>query len=221
MIGVISDIHGNFPALSAVLNELETRGVTEIVSLGDVAGYHCMLNECADALRSKKIRNLLGNHDDYLVNNKPCPRSNSVNRTIAWQRGIVTEENLRWLAASEDHFDEPRFYAVHAGPCDPLDEYVESFRFPKGIRQNLFFTGHTHKQQLERRGEKIWCNPGSVGQPRDGDPRAAYAILHENSGVELCRVPYDIDAVANAMRAAGFDEPLFKGLYFGKPVGYI
>lgn len=221
MIGVISDIHGNFPALSAVLSDLESRGVTKIVSLGDVAGYYSMLNECIDALRKRDIRNILGNHDDYLVNDKLCERSNAVNRTIAYQRENVTDDNLRWLAASGSFFDEPLFYAVHGGIHDPLDEYVESFQFPSDISQRIFFTGHTHRQQIESLREKIWCNPGSVGQPRDGDPRAAYALLSPNGEIELRRVAYDIDATVEAMAAAGFDEYFYKGLYLGKPIGSI
>lgn len=219
MIGVISDIHGNFPALKAVIGELERLCATEIYSLGDIVGYYCMPNECVELLRSKNIKNILGNHDDYLVNNKLCGRSNSVDQAIAYQRGILTEENFHWLAASGDSFSEPLFLAVHGGVHDHLDEYVDAFQFPQGVLQNIFFTGHTHRQALEKKDEKVWCNPGAVGQPRDGDPRAAFVLLSPDGDILLRRVPYDIGAIATAMRDAGFDEYFYKGLYLGKAIG--
>lgn len=99
MIGIISDIHGNHVALSAVLARLDEMGVSEIVCLGDVGGYYCQVNECCDALQSRNIFSLMGNHDWYLASGESCPRSNSANRCLDYQRQVLGEANRNWLAS--------------------------------------------------------------------------------------------------------------------------
>ena len=100
MTGFISDIHGNAAALRAVLRELDAMGCKTVYSLGDVAGYYPAVNECCELLRERKIPNLLGNHDHYLLTGQSCGRSRSVDLAIAYQRGVITEENYRWLSES-------------------------------------------------------------------------------------------------------------------------
>ena len=84
---------GNFPALQAVLHEVDAIGCTEIISLGDIAGYYCMVNECIEALRTRDVKNLLGNHDHYLLAGKPCDRSRSATRCLEYQSQHIKEEN--------------------------------------------------------------------------------------------------------------------------------
>ena len=103
MIGIISDIHGNYPALSAVLEKLDKAGCRKIISLGDVSGYYCMVNECIQELRERGIVNIMGNHDSYIVHNGRCERSYTVNICLDHQRRILTEENLAWLGKSVDY----------------------------------------------------------------------------------------------------------------------
>lgn len=224
MIGIISDIHGNYPALQQVLRELRTRGCGRIYCLGDTAGYYSMVNECIDLLRRADVITLKGNHDSYLLGEAVCPRSRSVNQCIAYQRSIVTPENLRWLAALRPALTTPRFSAVHGGWHDHLDEYITHFDFndPDALETGarVFLSGHTHVQTLEGKNGLLYCNPGSVGQPRDRDPRAAYAIL-DDSGITLGRVAYDIDETADQMRRAGFSNYFYKNLYSGCKIGEL
>jgi predicted phosphodiesterase len=218
MIGFISDVHGNFPALSAVLQKLDETGVLRVYSLGDVAGYYPMVDDCIALMRERKVTHILGNHDDYLVNHKIAARSMTVNRLIEYQRKRIKPEHLAWLAASGDHLDEPEFFAVHGGIHDYLDEYVVDFQFPESIPQRLFLSGHTHMQKRIERDEYTYCNPGSVGQPRDGDPRAAFAVLDASGALRLARTEYDIDAIVKSAKAAGFSPRIYEGLYTGEGI---
>lgn len=216
MIGIISDIHGNFEALKVVLEELDKKSVTKIYCLGDVVGYYSQVNECCDILRERNIECLMGNHDWYMSSGSFCPRSQSVNDCLVYQRKIITAENLKWLKTFQIQFEFDNVKMVHGGWTDPIDEYLyepNSEYFNK-IEGELFFSGHTHIQQLHNFGEKTYCNPGSVGMPRDNNPESAYAIL-ENKNITLHRVNYNIDKVCKLMDKAGFDSYYYGGLKTG------
>jgi len=220
MIGLISDVHGNFPALRAVLAELDRLGCWAIVSLGDVAGYYCQVDRCVEELERRGVVNVMGNHDHCLVSGEPCRRSRSANLCLAYQRRVVTAAHRAWLARSKPFVNLGGIAMVHGGWRDPLDEYlhdVDAMYFER--MAGLFFaSGHTHVSLLRRFGDKTYFNPGSVGQPRDGDPRAAFAVFHDGT-VELRRVAYDIDETARAMRDAGFGDHFYGNLYQGRPIG--
>jgi putative phosphoesterase len=222
MIAIISDIHGNYHALIAALKEIDEIGCDQIVSLGDVAGYYCMLNECISELRKRKIINLMGNHDHYLVHSEKCPRSNSANVCLNYQQSTILPENREWLATSPTTLRINEISLVHGGWNNPLDEYITTpdKDYFSRLESSVFISGHTHIQRLHYFGEKIYCNPGSIGQPRDGDPRAAYALIDERQ-IELRRVAYDIDAMVAAMQAAGFEKKIYENLYHGLPIGGI
>src|SRR4051812_5590096 len=121
MIAIISDIHGNYPALMAVLREIEVMACEQIFSLGDVAGYYCMINECISELRKRKIPNVMGNHDHYLAHSEGCPRSNSANVCLDYQRKVVLPKNLEWLSQSPPSMKINNMSLVHGGWNDPLD----------------------------------------------------------------------------------------------------
>ena len=89
MIAVISDVHGNYPALMAVLKKIDELGCKKIISLGDVSGYYCMINECIEEFRKRGITNILGNHDYYILGFGECPRSYTVNKITEYQRKII------------------------------------------------------------------------------------------------------------------------------------
>lgn len=222
MIGIISDIHGNFPALRQVLQELRACGCSEIYCLGDVAGYYSMVNECIDLLRRKRIFTLQGNHDSYLSGDSSCPRSQSANDCISYQKKVIIPENFRWLTSLCSTLTTPQFNAVHGGWHDNLDEYIIHFDFDDptvlGTGDRVFLSGHTHIQTLQEKNGILYCNPGSVGQPRDRDPRAAYAMLNDGK-ITLGRVAYDIDETAEYMRRAGFSDYYYKNLYLGCKIG--
>jgi putative phosphoesterase len=220
MIAFVADIHGNLPALQAVLAEIDACGVHDIISLGDVAGYYSQVDECIDLLVGRRVRNILGNHDWYLIAHKPCPRSNSANLALAYQRAHISSHSLRWLAESPRRLDTQDISCVHGGWRDPLDEYLTdaSEEYFEAMDVSHCFSGHTHVQTLKTYGSVCHCNPGSVGQPRDGDPRAAFALF-DGETVELRRVPYDIDLVAKSMEERGFGAHFYEGLYVGRPIG--
>jgi len=221
MIGLISDIHGNAVALRAVLAKLDVMGAEEVLCLGDVAGYGPQINECCDLLTERGIRTLMGNHDYYLAFDQPCPRSHTANLCLDYQRATITPAHKAWLGGNPSHFDGyPGVRFVHGGWRDPVDEYLYQLRasYFSELDGELFVSGHTHVQGLWSVGEKTYCNPGSVGQPRDGDARAAFAVLQDGA-VELFRTPYDIDEMAKVSREAGFDERAYMNLYAGTRIG--
>ena len=222
LIGLISDIHGNAVALRAVPDELDRIGVTEIICLGDVAGYGPQINECGDILIKRNITCLMGNHDYYIVENEPCPRSTIANICLDYQRSVITTAHKEWLARGLLRLEKnPGISLVHGGWNAPLDEYLYELRasyFSK-LKGTLFISGHTHVQGIWQVGNgKIYCNPGSVGQPRDGNPLAAFAVLN-GIDVKLFRIPYDIDEIAKCSLEAGYEKRAFMNLYKGTRIG--
>lgn len=220
--GIISDIHGNYPALCQVLRVLRGCGCTRVINLGDTVGYYPMINECISLLLEEGVFSLKGNHDSYLLGESICPRSRSVMDCIRYQQSIIRPELRDWLATLRPASRTTDFYAVHGGWRDPLDEYIAEFDFEGAWKWGggcrFFFSGHTHVQRCEGRDGLWYCNPGSVGQPRDHDPRAAYAVW-ENGAVTLGRTEYDIDETAAGMQAAGFSDYYYRNLYKGCRIG--
>ncbi|MDR3562633.1 MAG: metallophosphoesterase family protein [Negativicutes bacterium] len=216
-IALISDVHGNYPALLAVFERIRKENCDLVISLGDVAGYYCMINECIEFLKENEAVNILGNHDKYLFSGVECRRSTSANVCIEFQRNVITFENLEWLRGSIREYRNSHYWFVHGGWNDPLEEYVGSFDFSgmSDCGAKLFASGHTHIQKVQQNGCLTYVNPGSVGQPRDGDPRAAFVIINEAGDVSLCREEYDIDDIAFAMKANGFGSRFYEGLYCG------
>lgn len=223
MIGFISDVHGNYPALCAVLKEFDRMGCRQIISLGDVCGYYSQVNECIGALRDRNAVCLLGNHDYYLISGTCCS-SKTVQMCIEFQRGIITPDNVTWLRTLTPSLDEGVFSLRHGGWDDPMEERLERFDFAAAalLPQTKFLSGHTHMQRIERTpmGDDRWyCNPGSVGQPRDGDPRAAFAVVDDLGEIHIHRIEYNIDMVALEMQKNGLGDWIWKNLYCGKQIG--
>ncbi len=215
-IGVISDIHGNYEALKSVLSELDRLGVSEIYSLGDVVGYYSQVNECCEELIKREIPNLMGNHDWYLSSGGFCLRSKSVNDCLKYQRKIIKEDNIEWLRRSKVQRFVGNIHMLHGGWSDPIDEYIwePSEDYFSKIAGKIFFSGHTHIQVLEQFRDKTYCNPGSVGQPRDNNPKAAFAVV-ENNIISLHRVEYDMEKVFQLMDMAGFNDYYYGSLKTG------
>jgi putative phosphoesterase len=203
-IGFISDIHGNYEALKAVLAELDKMNISEIYCLGDVVGYYSQVNECCEELTARQIPCIMGNHDWYMAGGGFCPRSKSVNDCLVYQRTIIKAKYIDWLRS----FPVQRFvhdiHMVHGGWADPIDEYLlePSAEYFSKIEGTIFMSGHTHIQSLSKFGHKMYCNPGSVGQPRDNDPRAAFAVY--DGDITLHRVEYNMQKVFELMDQAGF-----------------
>jgi len=216
-IGLISDIHGNYEALRVVLAELDKLCVDQVLCLGDVVGYYPQINECCEELRARGIQTLMGNHDWYLCCGGFCPRSKSVNECLDYQRKIIKQDNLQWIQGFSAYKRIGELTLVHGGWCDPIDEYLRepSEEYFERIQGKIFASGHTHVQALHKWSRKTYCNPGSVGQPRDGDPRAAFAVY--DNGFHLFRVEYDMQPVFRLMRSLGFSDYYFGCLKTGAP----
>lgn len=214
-IAFISDIHGNYEALKAVLSELDKLGISQVYCAGDIVGYYSQINECCNEIRSRGIPTVMGNHDWYMAGGGFCPRSKSVNDCLAYQRGVIEDANMEWLKGLPVRIQIDKIQMVHGGWADPIDEYLKiSPEYFEKVLGDIFVSGHTHVQTLQKFGNKIYCNPGSVGQPRDGDPRAAFAI-YDGNDFELHRVEYDMQKVFDLMDAAGFNDYYYGGLKTG------
>ena len=211
----ISDIHGNYEALKAVLAKIDQLGVTRIICAGDIIGYYSQVNECCDELRARGIPSVMGNHDWYMAGGGFCLRSKSVNDCLVYQRRVISHANIDWLKTLPMQMQVGDIRMVHGGWSDPLDEYLKpSQDYFDRLEGNIFLTGHTHFQELRHFGNKIYCNPGSVGQPRDGNPKAAFAV-YNGSDFEMYRVEYDIQRVFELMNAAGFNDYYYGSLKTG------
>lgn len=190
--------------------------IDEVYCLGDVVGYYTQVNECCEELRKRDIPCIMGNHDWYMVGGGFCPRSQSVNDCLEYQRRVITAENVRWLSSFPVFRTVGELSMVHGGWCDPIDEYLtepdESY-FCR-LRGRHFVSGHVHVQRELRLGDKTYCNPGSVGQPRDDDPGAAFATF-DGDRFHLHRAEYDIGTVGRLMEEAGFSGYYYGGLQTG------
>lgn len=211
----ISDIHGNYEALKAVLARIDELGVSQVVCAGDVVGYYSQVNECCDEVRSRGIPCAMGNHDWYLSSGGACLRSKSVNDCLAYQQRIIRPDNRIWLAGLPLELRIGPVRIVHGGWSDPLDEYIkpDACYFDR-LEGRYFVTGHTHIACLLEFRDSTYCNPGSVGQPRDGDPRASFAVF-EDGEFQLHRTEYDVNRVFELMHAAGFNDYYYGGLATG------
>ncbi|NKE34662.1 metallophosphoesterase family protein [Natronococcus sp. JC468] len=220
-VGLISDVHGNRVALEAVLADMPA--VDELLCAGDVVGYNPWPAACVDELRERSVPTVMGNHDAAVADETPF-RFNSMARAgVEHALEQLSADQLAWLAdLPEERLEcEDRVKLVHGHPDDP-DRYTRYTRpgefSPRLLGdEDVLVLGHTHVQHVERYGEGIVLNPGSVGQPRDGDPRAAYAVLDlEAMTVETHRVEYDIGEVKDAVAAAGLPERIGSRLERGK-----
>lgn len=215
MIAIISDIHGNYTALKEVFNSIDRMGIKDIYCLGDVVGYYTQINECCEELQKRNVKCIMGNHDWYMVAKSFCPRSQSVNDCLAYQGKIIKEENLYWLSTFPVLMKIGELSMVHGGWTDPIDEYLEpTIEYFTKIEGKYFASGHVHIQVVKEFGDKVYCNPGSVGQPRDGDNRAAFATF-DNQKFVLHRVEYDFSEVGVLMEQAGFSGYYYGGLKTG------
>ena len=242
-LGIISDIHSNLPALEAVLAEIDESDIDELWCLGDVVGYGAQPDECSKLVSERCALSLVGNHDLAVLGEiEVSAFSPSAADAVTWTQGNVAPETLEYLRAL-DPADETREVGLyHASPRDPVWEYVlwadqaeECLELQSG---RVSLIGHSHvalffvdpEGDAEVRGshaeagtkleiaEGRWLiNPGSVGQPRDGDPRAAWLELDtEEWTATYHRVEYEIDRAAGAIEATDLPGHLAKRLYVGQ-----
>lgn len=243
---VISDIHANLAAFEAVLQDVSKRRLQyDIVwCLGDVVGYGPDPNECIGLLRTLPHICLAGNHD-WAVLGKLGIETFHENAAfvVEWTRSQLSKENLNYLRARPEQDVQGDYLLVHASPREPIWEYVldvsvaeENFGYLPTMCALVGHThvpamfvkdGHTHAVHVTvpspstptslKRGSHYIVNPGGVGQPRDGDPRAAYALLDTQALIwTQHRVEYAIKRTQDRMRSAGFPSRLIERLDYGR-----
>ena len=243
---VLSDIHANLTALEAALAAAQGSW-ERVVCLGDVVGYGPDPNEVTSLVRELGATTIRGNHDKAVTDLMGTEDFNPVAKAaVNWSRAQLSNENLDWLANLPQGPREAEGVVLVHGAFQDEDEYVFTpSQALEGLLDSTLpvtFYGHTHHQggfsyqgnllevlQLHPRdGEersalrleadkRYLLNPGSIGQPRDGDPRAGFAIADlEHNIVEFWRVPYDIEKVQDRMRKAKLPEPLALRLTVGR-----
>lgn len=217
-IGVLSDVHANLPALEAVLDDLPD--VDGLVNAGDVVGYNPWPRECLEAVRERDAVSVMGNHDRAVASDSSFRFNQMAAAGVRHAREELTNDQLAWLADLPDErwCFEDHVRIVHGHPDDP-DRYTYPEDFSPALLDDadVLVLGHTHVQHAERYPDGIVLNPGSVGQPRDRDPRAAYAILDlDELAVECRRVEYDVERVVEAVGATGLPEEIGQRLRQGR-----
>ena len=238
-IAVISDVHGNRHALDAVLAEIDRERPDAVWCLGDTVGYGPRPNECCDGVRARADVCLVGNHDLAVLGLVDVAEFNhDAAAAVTWTRSALTAESRAFLETlrPEARADGAELY--HASPRDPVWEYVLSDEAGVAALEAtdapVVLVGHSHIAlellldrgvlQLAPVGTQIdlgagrWLlNPGSVGQPRDGDPRAAWLLLDlDRRFAAFRRVPYDVGATQTESRAASLPESLALRLQLGQ-----
>ena len=237
-IAVLSDIHANLPALDAVL--ADAGAVEGVWHLGDVVGYGPDPDGVIGRLREIGAVGVRGNHDAAAVGGSEIDWFNpDARRAMEWTRTTLSGDSLAWLRGLPERRTLETCELVHGSPREPLWEYITSPAVARDnlelLRQPIGLHGHTHipvafvedRGRVEHVGPTVGAsfgldgrraliNPGSVGQPRDGDPRSSYMVLDPSAGtITWHRVAYDIERVQAAMRAAGLPGFLVSRLSIG------
>lgn len=240
---IITDIHSNLEAAKTVFEKIDGLNVDKVVCLGDLVGYYCNPNEIVRLMLDRQVTCIMGNHDVVACGRvEPLYFNPSAASAILWTRDQLTEDNINYIKNLPDSIVmDDTFRMVH-GSVDDRDEYLlfrpeieKSFEimWNNPEKPKIAFFGHTHRRiyyeydgsnlyqgkemTLELRDDTAYLiNPGSVGQPRDGDPRASFCIYDvEKSTVEFHRIEYDIDNTAEKVKNLPFGEGLAKRLYRG------
>jgi putative phosphoesterase len=222
---IFSDIHGNLPALEAVLADIATRKPDARYCLGDLVGYAAFPNEVTERIRREDIPTVMGNYDDGVgferddcgcAYRDPEERARG-DRSLAWTKARVTSDNKAYLRSlhKEIRFeaDGRRVLLVHGSPRR-MNEYlfedraISSFqRLAASSDADIIVFGHTHKPYTKVVDDVLFVNVGSVGKPKDGDWRACYAVLDTvHPRCEFVRVEYDLKKVTDAIRATDLPE---------------
>lgn len=237
---IISDVHANLEALTAVLAEIDRRGIKKIVCLGDVVGYGPNPLECMDLVSQRAEWSLLGNHD-FAIFFEPYNFNTAAENAAFWSREQFENDKdqkrrnrrFRYLGSMPTKMHNSRFIAYHGSPRKPINEYIfpdDVYSAPQKMNaifdriNKLCFVGHTHvpgvfvpdpdfyspdelggKFQIPE--ERVLINVGSVGQPRDRNPKASFAILYPPEAnsplgwVEFIRLEYDIEKTVAKVKA--------------------
>ncbi len=237
---ILGDIHANLDALEVVLEDCRAQGVTDFLCTGDVVGYNACPHECLKIVRDLGCPVVMGNHDYYV---STCLRLDDFNANAAagikWTRQQLSDEEREWLSKLPFSIVKMGITLVHATLDNPktfgyvFDHLQAEANFSHQVTP-LCFHGHTHCPMIYEKqlsavyridaqdfeiplGRKYFINVGSVGQPRDGDPRAAYALYSpKDRSVHFRRLDYDVKAAQERILKAGLPSLLAERLALGR-----
>ncbi len=220
---LLADIHANWPALQALQERCDV-----CLCLGDLVDYALDPVPCIDWVRRQAHYTVRGNHDHAVAQNVVANGRNGfkylTSVTRPFTRQLLGETDLRFLSSlpvtQALTLEGTRFLLVHATPRDPLDAELWGRRL-QNVEADVICVGHTHQPYVLEVGDKLVINPGSLGQPRDGDPRGAYAIIDDNR-VELKRLEYPIEETVRKIQESPIPdlakELLAEAFRTGKPI---
>ena len=237
MFAVISDIHANLEALETVLAYLDQHDIGKIYCLGDIIGYGPDPLQVTELIKERNIVTCMGNHDAALLDPLKSMRFNPIAlMAIEWTRRQITTSQLTWLSGNPYTFAREECFFVHASPAFP--EHWEYISYPSQAREQfdafsekVCFIGHTHYPTIICEdgssdfnsyvrldlSKKYLINAGSVGQPRDGDPRACFLTFKPGSGeIEYIRLAYDFKKTQKKIANSDLPEYLAARLARGR-----
>ncbi len=240
LFAVLGDIHSNLDALNVVLEDCRSQGVTDFLCTGDVVGYNACPHECMDIIRELGCPVVVGNHDFYVASQQNLDDFNpAAAAVVEWTRRQLSEDELSWLRVLPFTRTQMGITLVHSTMDNPenfgyvFDNLQAEANF-LNQKTPVCFHGHTHCPMIYEKsmngvfridaqdftlpmGRKYFINVGSVGQPRDGDPRATYVIFDpKERTVRYRRLEYDIEAAQERIRLAGLPERLAARLAVGQ-----
>ena len=239
-VAVISDIHANLHALTAVIAEVDGERPDAIWCLGDLVGYGPRPNECCSTVRTRADLGLVGNHDLVVLGQVDVTEFNpEARRAVAWTQGVLNDDSRRYLAGLRPQATADGVELYHGSPRNAVWEYVLDTEAIQAAfshsNAKVILIGHSHipivahltghdvqaahapeSTEADLGDGRLLLNPGSVGQPRDGDPRAAWLLLDLDDGrVWFRRVEYEVTRTQEEIRGAGLPEALAERLAFG------
>jgi predicted phosphodiesterase len=241
-VAIISDIHGNRHAFEAVLGDIAASEAAEVWCLGDLVGYGAEPDACVELARGHAAVCLAGNHDLAVTGTLPLHEfSRGAALAARWTQEVIAEDNLDFLKGLSPADDAHPVGLYHASPRDPVWEYVLSALLADLCldvqNHRICLIGHSHVAlsfvraegrattgepqpadvELDLAKDEWLLNPGSVGQPRDGDPRAAWILLDlDGLTATFRRIEYDVAGAAAAIRAARLPDSLAERLEYGQ-----
>ncbi|MDY6770205.1 MAG: metallophosphoesterase family protein [Candidatus Nanohaloarchaea archaeon] len=222
---VLSDIHANLPALEAVLADAGDHDT--VVCCGDLVGYYTWPDAVVQRVRDEGMLAVRGNHDEAVVTESSFGFTGAAAEAVRWTRDRISDDARSYLEdlpyTRRDEVAGADVFVAHGSPRRPVEEYVypeqvdARFLQEQSIDVDVLLLGHTHTPMVEHVQDTLVVNPGSAGQPRDGDPRASYAVVDPDAATaDIRRVEYDVKRVQDAVRAAGLPAELADRLSRGR-----
>ncbi len=240
-LGILADIHSNLEALRCALDVL--KDVREFICPGDIVGYGPNPNECVEIIRGLKCKTVAGNHDLACIGKlDPASFSGDAREAIEWTSKILIPDNRKFLEALTEHLKYDDLEIVHGSLRNHVEEYITNIQIGAAtielMKKKICFVGHLHIPIVIVRDKKgkydgwqlndgdvidaskfnrVVMNAGSIGQPRDTDPRASFGVFDADAGtIEIKKVEYNVSAVQEKMRKANLPDFLIERLKYGR-----